>query len=119
MFSDWFVSRCDATVLRITPLISQNNEVQSASQYCRAYMLSYNIYRIYGFPGSSMVKDPPANAGAAKDALDLGLGRSSGKGNYNSLQKIPWTEEPGRQQFVGLQRVGHNYTLMHAENLYL
>ena len=22
--------------------------------------------------------------------------------------KIPWTEEPGRLQYVGLQRVGHN-----------
>ena len=27
----------------------------------------------------------------------------------NSLAwKIPWTEEPGRLQFMGLQRVGHN-----------
>ena len=32
MFSDWFVSSCDATVLGITPLISQNNKVQSALQ---------------------------------------------------------------------------------------
>ena len=64
-----------------------------------------------------MVKDPHANAGDARDAVSiLGLGRSSREGNYNSLQKIPWTEEPGRQKFVGLQRVGHNYTLMHAEN---
>ena len=23
--------------------------------------------------------------------------------------KIPWTEEPGRLQAMGLQRVGHNY----------
>ena len=22
--------------------------------------------------------------------------------------RIPWTEEPGRRQFMGLQRVGHN-----------
>ena len=22
--------------------------------------------------------------------------------------KIPWTEEPGRLQFIGSQRVGHN-----------
>ena len=35
-------------------------------------------------------------------------GRSSGGGNGNPLQyswKIPWTEEPGRLQSVGLQRV--------------
>ena len=24
--------------------------------------------------------------------------------------EIPWTEEPGRLQSVGLQRVGHNFT---------
>ena len=24
------------------------------------------------------------------------------------LQKIPWTEEPGRLEFIGLQRVGHD-----------
>ena len=38
-----------------------------------------------------------------------GLGRSRGEGNGNSLQyphlEIPQTEEPGRPQFMGLQRV--------------
>ena len=24
--------------------------------------------------------------------------------------KIPWTEKPGRQQSLGLQRVGHDFT---------
>ena len=41
-----------------------------------------------------------------------GLGRSPGEGNGTPLQyscwKIPWTEEPGRLQSVGSQRVGHN-----------
>ena len=40
------------------------------------------------------------------------LGRSPGEGNGNPLQssclEIPWTEEPGRLQSMGLQRVGHN-----------
>ena len=37
-----------------------------------------------GFPGSSVVKNPPANA---KDAgLIPGLGRSPGEGNGNPLQ---------------------------------
>ena len=39
---------------------------------------------MYGFPGGSVVKNPPANAG------DLGLipelGRSPGEGNGNPLQ---------------------------------
>ena len=40
-----------------------------------------------GFPGGSGVKNPPANAGDARDSgLLPGLGRSPGKGNRNLLQ---------------------------------
>ena len=40
-----------------------------------------------GFPGGSVVKNPPANAGDAGDrGLIFGLGRSPGGGNGNSLQ---------------------------------
>ena len=28
--------------------------------------------------------------------------------------KIPWTEEPGRLQSMGLQRVGHDWTRLHT-----
>ena len=41
-----------------------------------------------------------------------GLGRSPGEGNGNPLQysclEIPWTEEPGELQSMGLQRVRHD-----------
>ena len=37
-----------------------------------------------GFPGGSVVKNPPANAGDA--GLILAFGRSAGKGNGNPLQ---------------------------------
>ena len=53
-----------------------------------------------GFPGSSMVKNPSANAGDV--SLIPGLGRSPAKGNGNPLQYsclgIPRTEEPGGLQ---------------------
>ena len=40
-----------------------------------------------GFPGGALVKNPPANAGEARDAsLIPGLGRSPGVGNDNPLQ---------------------------------
>ena len=50
---------------------------------------------ILGFPGGTMVKDLPANAGGARDTDPiLGSGRSSEVGNTNPLQyscwKIPW-----------------------------
>ena len=39
------------------------------------------------FPGGSVVKNPPANAGDAGDTgLIIELGRSPGGGNGNSLQ---------------------------------
>ena len=52
------------------------------------------------FPGGSVVKNPPANAGDTGGGGSVpGSGRSSGEGNDNPLQyfawEIPWTEEPG------------------------
>ena len=60
-----------------------------------------------------VVKNPPANTG---DTKDMGFipesGRSPGGENGKPLQysclKIPWTEEPGRLQSMGSQRVGHD-----------
>ena len=55
-------------------------------------------------PGDTVVKNPPANAGDARDAGSIpGLRRFPGGGNGNPLQysclknwKIKkWTEEPG------------------------
>ena len=44
-----------------------------------------------------MVKNPPANAGDVKDmGLIPGLGRFPGGETGSPLQRIPWTEEPGR-----------------------
>ena len=51
------------------------------------------------FPGGSVVKNPPANAGDAGSIP--GLGRSSGEGNLEAIHsgilawEFPWTEEPG------------------------
>ena len=60
-----------------------------------------------------VVKNLPANAGDIRNAgLISGLGRSPGEGNGNLLSilawRIPWTEEPGGLQSIGLQRVRHD-----------
>ena len=61
-----------------------------------------------------MVKNPSANARETRDAgLIPGLGRSPGEGNGNPLQYFCLenpTEEPGRLQSIGLQRVGYNWS---------
>ena len=61
-----------------------------------------------------MVKNLPTNAG---DIRDVGLipGQEDpleeGMTTHSSvlIWRIPWTEEPGRIQSTGSQRVGHNY----------
>ena len=59
------------------------------------------------FPGGSVIKNPPANAGDA--GLINGSGRSSGEGHetHSSILawETSWTEEPGRLQSVGLQKM--------------
>ena len=71
----------------------------------------YETLLCQGFPGGTMVKNWPANAGNARDMGSIpGLGRSPGEGNGNPLHcsslEIPWTEEPGTVH--GLQRVRDN-----------
>ena len=45
-----------------------------------------NIYKFPHFPGGSVVKNLPANAGDARDTSSVhGSGRSPGRGNGNPL----------------------------------
>ena len=53
-----------------------------------------------GYPGASMVKNPPANAGDLD--LTLGSGRSPGGGNDNPLQ-YSCLGNPMERNLVGLQ----------------
>ena len=73
---------------------------------------------------AQMVKNPPA----MQETRVWSLGRvnlEKGMATHSSTLawRIPWTEEPGGLQFVGLQRVGHDwvtntftftYVLQHA-----
>ena len=65
-----------------------------------------------GFPRGLVVKNPTRSAGDAGSIP--GSGRSPGGGNGNPLQyfcwRIPWTEEPGGLQFIGSQRVRHDWS---------
>ena len=55
---------------------------------------------LFGFPAGSVAKSPPANAG------DVGRSPGEGNGAHSSILawEIPWTEEPGGLQSVGLQK---------------
>ena len=57
-----------------------------------------------------MVKNLPASAGDTGDVSLISVSeRSPGEGYGNPLQlEVPWIEEPGGLQSMGLQRVGHD-----------
>ena len=58
--------------------------------------------------GGSHGKESACNVG--EPGSIPGLRRSPGEGNHSSILawRIPWTEEPGRLQSMGSQRVRHN-----------
>ena len=61
-----------------------------------------------------VVENLPGNASDIRDlGLSPGLGKIPWRGKCQRTPvflpgKIPWTEEPGMLQFIGLQRVGHD-----------
>ena len=66
-----------------------------------------------GFPGGSVIKNPPAIQElqemrvrflGQKDPTEKEIATHSSILTWS----IPWTEEPGRIQSIGLQRVGHD-----------
>ena len=76
---------------------------------------------IRGFPGGSVVKNPPANAGAScrrhgsvwsldpKDPLEEEMATHSSVLAW----EIPWTEKPVRLHSMKSQRVGHDWATEH------
>ena len=80
----------------------------------RVYIYIYiYIYMKYGFPGDSVVKNPPAKA---RDAGDVSLIPGSGSSleeeiaTHSSILawRIPRIEQPGGLQSMGSQRVRHD-----------
>ena len=55
-------------------------------------------------------KESACNAGDSGSISGSGKCPEGGHGNHFSILawRIPWTEEPGRLQSVGSQRVGHD-----------
>ena len=86
------------------------------------FILSVDVYQtvdfksvrinkgLVSFPGGSVMKNSPANAGDTGSVP--GWGRCPREGNSNPLHilawKIPWTEEPGSLRSMESQRVRHH-----------
>ena len=69
------------------------------------------VYCKWGSQVALVIKNLPASSGDIRDMGSIPRsGRSPGGGATHSsilAWKIPWTEQPGRLQFTGLQRVRH------------
>jgi len=63
-----------------------------------------------GFPGGSVVKYMPTMQETQIQFLGQDDPLEKGMAIHSSILawRIPWTEEPGRLQSMGLQRVGHD-----------
>jgi len=67
------------------------------------YLFELQFSSFLGFPGGSDGKESACNVG------DLGLIPGSERPHSRILVwRIPWTEEPGRLQSMGSQRVRHD-----------
>ena len=71
------------------------------------------MYKIHSFPGGSAGKESTCSAGDVETQVrSLGwegpLEKEMSTHSSILAWEIPWTEEPGGLQFMGLQRVGHN-----------
>ena len=78
---------------------------------------------LMGFPGGSVVKNPPANAGGTGDTGSIpGSGRSPGGGNGNPVQysclaqrsRQARTEKPGGLQSMGSLIVRQDLATEHS-----
>ena len=71
-----------------------------------------HVYTNWGFPGGSVVKNPPAMQETQKRGSITGSGRSPEEGMviHSSILvwRISWSEEPGGLQSIGSQRAGHD-----------
>ena len=72
-------------------------------------------YEVFGFPGGSVVKNPPAMQETwvwslgGEDPLEKGMTTPSS----TLAWEIPWTEEPGGLQSMGSQKSDTTYWLHH------
>ena len=69
-----------------------------------------NVKHQMGFPGGSMVKNLPAVQEAQVQSLGLEDPLEKEMATHSKMLawRIPWTEEPGGPQSMGLQRVRHD-----------
>ena len=84
---------------------SLSNQVQHAP-----FRLWWDLFQDKGFPVAQLVKNLPATQETRVRSLGQEDPLEKEMATHSSIlaQRIPWTEEPGRLQSMGSQRVGHD-----------
>ena len=74
------------------------------------YYAVYYYYTTWGFPGSSDGKESACSLGNPGSILGQEDPQEKEMATHSSTLawKIPWMVEPGRLQFMGSQRIGHD-----------
>ena len=78
------------------------------SQFIPPHAISPLVAISLGFPGGSVVKNPPANSGGVGSIPEMGRFPGEGKGNtlqYSCLGNLMDREKPGGPQSMQSQRV--------------
>ena len=100
--------KIEMTRMGVAKLTSVNIDVKTKA--IKKAKQGHDIMSIGGFPGGSVVKNPPANAGDRN--LIPGSGRSLEKemATHSSILawEIPWTEKPSRLQSMRSRAAEHN-----------
>ena len=103
--------------------ISRNHFLCS---FIRSNFLSIQVFWVFFFfftflfyignSGSSESKNPPEMRETWVWSLDWDDSLEKGMATHSSILawRIPWTEEPGRLQSMGSQRVGHDWLVKHS-----
>ena len=102
--------------VRVEENNSKNNETMlSNAHLCAWPQWGRKIPKYLEFRGTSLVAQTVKRLPAMQETWVRSLGREhlleEEMATYSSTLawKIPWTEEPGRLQSMGLQRVGHDW----------
>ena len=95
---------------RLKQLTHTSDFLVTRSFYLHFY---WGLGVLFGASHWLVVKNLPVSAGDTRDRGSIpGLGRSPGEGQptHSSILawRVPWTEEPGRLQSMGSQRVRYN-----------
>ena len=86
-------------------------EVVYKTRYQNSYLGYQDTKLTYrGFPSGSAVKNLPPMQETQVQSLGWENPLEEGMATHSSILawRIPWAEEPGRLQFIGLQKVGHD-----------